>query len=142
SCLLGSSDFGLSVSYAHHWHLVHDADAEAFERDDLAGVVCQQTDGAEAAVREDLGADAGFVLQAALAGVGRIFIILSRMRDHPLSAGAGGFETVTEAGLVEVDEDAAAFRGDALEGALDHLVALAAGGEENVTEQAVGVHAD
>ena len=48
--------------------LLQDADAEAFQSGDLAGVVGEQADVANPEVAEDLGADAGLALNSPLLG--------------------------------------------------------------------------
>ena len=48
-------------------HLLHDLDAEAFQRDNLARVIGQQADGVEAEVGENLRSQAYFPVRFTLA---------------------------------------------------------------------------
>jgi len=57
----------VAAAALHPPHLFDYLNSEAFQGDDAAGMVGEEADGVEAEVGQDLGADAVFVLQEALA---------------------------------------------------------------------------
>ena len=98
-------------------NLVGDADAVAFEGDDLLGVVGEDADVREAEVDQDLRADAAFVLHHALAG--RIAIELAAGMKVDLRQGSGSIRRINRvaaAGVVQIEKHAAIFLGDFFEG--------------------------
>src|SRR5450432_3387120 len=62
--------------------LVHDFDAKSFQRDDFPRMIGEQPDGVQPQVGQNLGADAVFVLQLALAGFLLIMHEIAVVRDH------------------------------------------------------------
>lgn len=89
-------------------YLVSDADAVAFQGDDFFGMVGDDADIGEAQVNQDLRADAAFVLHQALAG--RFAIELAAgmkmdLRERPRSV--RGVNTVTAAGMMQIEKHAA-----------------------------------
>ena len=79
---------------------------------------------------ENLRADADFALGAALAfgQRGQALLVVELQRQLV----AESFDGIALRGLVEIDERAAAFVGNALHGAVDGVAAAAPGGAENV----------
>src|SRR5271166_1885599 len=121
-------------------NLFDDLDAEAFEAGDFARVIRQQADALEVEVAENLRSDADFALGAALAfgQRGQALFVVELQRELV----AEFLDGVALRGLVEIDERAAAFVGDAAHGSVDGVAAAAPGGAEDVSHEAVGVHAD
>ena len=102
--------------------LVGDADAVAFQGYYLFRVVGQDADVFQAEVDEDLGADAAFVLDHALAGGFAIELAALVKMDLGQRAGVfGRFDAEAAAGVVEIEKDAAVFFGDGGQGARDEL---------------------
>jgi len=100
--------------------LVGDADAVAFQGDYFFGVIGQDADVLQAEVDEDLGADAAFMLDHALAS--GFAIELATFVEVDLRKGASlvrGFDAEAAAGVMEIEEDTAVFLGDDGEGAGD-----------------------
>ena len=94
-------------------YLVSDANAVAFEGDHLFGVIGQDADVFQAEVDQDLGADAAFVLDHALAGGLAVELASFVKMDLRESAGfLGGFDAEAAASVVEIKENAAVFLGD------------------------------
>ena len=90
--------------------LVGDGDAVAFEGDDFFGMVGEDADVAKAEVDEDLGADAGFMLDHALAG-GFAIELAARVNVN-LRKYAGlccGFNAESTTCVVQVQKYAAVF---------------------------------
>jgi len=92
--------------------LVYYFDAEGFEGYYFAGVIGEETDGVEAEVGQDLGADAVLVLEEALAGFALVMHEVAAVGRHARLAVGGLLDTEAGAGFVEVDQDAKAFLGD------------------------------
>jgi hypothetical protein len=93
--------------------LVGDADAVAFEGHDFFRVVGEDTNVLEAEVDQDLGADAAFVLDHALAGWFAIELAtLVKMNLRERARLFGCFDAEAASRVVEVEKDAATFLGD------------------------------
>ena len=123
--------------------LIGNTDAVAFEGNDFLGMVGEDADVAQAKINENLGADAAFVLNHALAS--RLAIKLAAAVQVNLREGARSIGRVhgeAAATVVEIEEDAATFRGDGFEGASDELSAVAGGRAENVAGETVRMDAD
>ena len=109
-----------SWSFDAQGDLVGDADAVAFEGDHLFGVVGEDADVFQAEVDQDLGADAAFVLNHALAGGFAIELAtFVKMNLGQSARFAGSFDAEAAAGVMEIEEDAAFFLGDGGEGSSD-----------------------
>ena len=70
--------------------LLHDLDAEPFQRHDLARMIGQQPDGVQPQIGKNLRADAAFVLQLRLPGGAGIVHEIAR-RATPYGPGRRGF---------------------------------------------------
>ena len=118
--------------------LVGDGDAVAFEGDDFFGMVCEDADVAEAEVDEDLGADAGFVLDEALAS-GFAVELTARVNVNlrKLAALIRLVDAEAAARMMKIKKDAAIFFGDGFERAFNEVFAIAGSGTENVAGEAV-----
>ena len=93
--------------------LVGDADAVAFERDNLFGVVGEDTNVLEAEVDQDLRADAAFVLDHALArGLAIELAALVKMNLRERAGFFGGFDAEAASGVMQIEKNAAVFLGD------------------------------
>src|SRR6267143_3338329 len=122
--------------------LVGDADAVAFEGNDFFRVIGEHANVFEAEVDQDLRADAAFVLDHALAGRFAIELAALVKMDLRECAGLfGGFDAEAAARVVEVEKYAATFFGDGFQGAGDEFAAVAGGGTEDVTGEAVRMNA-
>src|SRR5256885_7704747 len=106
-------------------------------------MVGEDADVAEAKVDQDLGADAGLVLNEALAG-GFAVELAARVNVNlrELSGFVGLVDAEAAAGVMEIEEDAAIFLGDGFERALDEVLAVARRGAEDVAGEAVRMNAD
>src|SRR6185369_6404356 len=105
--------------------LVGDADAVAFEGDDFFRVIGQDPNVFQAEVDQDLGADAGFVLDHALAG--GFAVELAALMEMDLRERArlvGGLDAEAASGVMEIKEDAAILLGDGAERTGDQLRAV------------------
>jgi hypothetical protein len=108
--------------------LVGDADAVAFKGDDFFRVIGEDANVLEAEVDQDLGADAAFVLDHALAGGLAVELASFVKMDLRERAGFfGGFDAEAAAGVVEIEENAAVFFGDGGQRAGDEFAAIAGG---------------
>jgi hypothetical protein len=108
--------------------LVGDADAVAFEGYHLFGVIGQDADVFQAEVDQDLGADAAFVLDHALAGGLAVELAALVKMDLRECAGfLGGFNAEAAAGVMEIEENAAVFLSDGGQRAGDEFAAIAGG---------------
>ena len=96
-------------------HLLHDLDAEAFQRDNLARVIGQQANGVEAEIGKNLRADAVLVLKLPLAGFAPVVHELAGMRQHARPAIGRILGAEARPGFVQIDQHAVAFEGDGLE---------------------------
>jgi len=100
--------------------LVGDGDAVAFEGDDFFGMVGEHANVLEAEIDEDLGADAAFMLNHALAG--GFAVELAARVNMNLRKLAGFFRLIdaeAATGMMKIEEDAAIFFGDGFERARD-----------------------
>src|SRR5713226_4879438 len=122
--------------------LVGDANAVAFERDDFFRVVGEHANVLEAEIDQDLGADAAFVLDHALAGGLAIELAaLVKMNLRERAGFFGGFNAEAAPGVVQVEKDAAVYDVEGGQRARDKFAAIASGGAENVAGEAVRMHA-
>jgi hypothetical protein len=93
-------------------------EAVAIEGYYFAGVVRQDADAAEAQVYQDLGADAAFALDQALAAQVVFLFVAGVEADARQFGGVGfarGVNLKAAAGVMQVDENAAIFGGDRFE---------------------------
>ena len=106
-------------------------------------MVGEDADVAKAEVDEDLGADAGFMLDHALAG-GFAIELAARVNVNlgKLSGFVGLVDAEAAAGVMEIEKRAAIFFGDSFEGAIDEIPAIAGSGAEDVSGEAVRMDAD
>jgi hypothetical protein len=110
--------------------LFHYFDTETLKSDDFARVVGQQPDAPETQIGKNLSTDADFMLM----GKGHIVAVVRHEAIvHQPQAGAG---------LMQINQRAAASLGNAPEGFADQPVAIALDGGEHVTGDAVGMHPD
>src|SRR5579859_5488987 len=124
-------------------NLVGDGDAVAFESNDFFGMVGQDADVAEAEVDEDLGADAGFVLDQALTGGLAVELAAGvHVNLRELAGFVGLIDAEAAAGVMEIEKHAAIFFSDGFEGAVDEISAIAGCGAEDVAREAVRVDAN
>ena len=108
--------------------LVGNPDAVAFEGDDFLRMVGEDADVLEAKVDEDLGADAAFVLDHALAGrfaIELAALVEMNLREH--AGFLGRIDAETASSVVQVQKDAAVFLGDGGQRACDEFAAIASG---------------
>src|ERR1039458_4621525 len=95
-------------------------------------MVGQKSDGVEAEIGENLGADAVLVLQLALAGVAGVVHEIAAVGDHAGVAVGVLLNAEAGTGFVQVDQNAGACVGDLAQGAVDKAAAIAIGRAEDV----------
>ena len=102
-------------------------------------MIGKQPDSLQVQIGKDLRSQADLAMNLALAfGKGR-----NDVRDERSETTvADFFRRETFGGLVQVNQRAPLFLGDHLQRSFERLMAIAAGGAENVAQQAVRVHAD
>jgi hypothetical protein len=122
--------------------LVGDADAVAFEGDDFFRVIGEDANVAEPEIDQDLGADAAFVLDHALAGGFAIELAaFVKMNLRERAGFFGGFDAEATSGVMQVEENAALFLGDGGQRPRDELAAIASSGTEDISGEAVRMDA-
>ena len=125
--------------------LLGDFETIAFEGDDLARMVGEDANAAQAEVDEDLRADAALALHEALAA--KVLVdfrarVELDARERVVCFFDGRVDAKAAAAMVQVDEDATIFGGDGFQGAVDDFAAVAGERAENVAGQAMRVHAN
>jgi hypothetical protein len=124
-------------------HLVGDANAVAFERDDFFWMIGQNSDVGQSEIDEDLRADAAFVLDHALTrGFAVELAAPVKMNLRQPTRRIASFDAKAAPGVMEVEKNTAAFLGDRDERARDKLGAIAGDRAENIAGEAVRVDAD
>ncbi len=123
--------------------LAGDFHAITAQGDDLARVIGEDAYAVEAEIIQNLCADAAFPLDEALAA--EVVVQLATAVKDDARRLRGGFRRRSNlesaAGMMEVDKNAGTFAGDSLEGFCDEFVAIASGGGENVSGEAMGLDA-
>src|SRR5260370_18678598 len=122
--------------------LVGDADAVAFEGDDFFRVIGEDANVLEAEINQDLRADTAFVLDQALARrltIKLAALVKMNLRERPRFA--GGIHGEASSGVVQIQKNAAVFIGDGGQRARDKFAAIARGGTENVSSEAMRLDA-
>lgn len=109
-------------------NLVGDGDAISRESDNFARVIGEHTNVCEAEVAQDLRPDAAFMLHHSLASDVAIELTTPVVTDAGQRAHGGwsGIDTKSTAGVMQIDEDSAAFRRDSLERLGNDVAAIAA----------------
>src|SRR6185437_1419624 len=120
-------------------HLLHDFNIKSFEGGYSSRMVGQQSDAAQSKVRQNLGAQADFALCFTLAFRQRRLSPIVVERDRGLLADS--LDRESPRGLMEIDERASSFSGNYLHCAFKGCAAIASCRSEDITDQAMCVHA-
>src|SRR5260370_13512257 len=122
--------------------LIGDGDAVAFEGDDFFRMVGEDANVLEAEIDQDLGADAAFVLNHALArGFAVELTALMKMNLRERAGLSGRVDGEAAASVMQVEEHTTVFLGDGFQRKRHEFPAIAGGGAENIAREAVRMNA-
>ncbi len=124
-------------------HLIGDGDAVAFERYDFARVIGEHANIRESEIAQDLRANSAFMLNHALArdvAIELLTRVIQNSRKGSARRG-GGFDSEAASRVMQIDKHAAIFRCDGLQRARNNFAAIATRGTEDVSGEAVRMHA-
>ena len=128
-----------SDGHAGNRDLLDDFDFETLERGNVSRGIGEQADLVDAEVGEDLAAETNLSKDA-------LVLVVLRKTDVAMEENAVRIDRAVDVesptGVVEIDERTASGFGDETQGLLHDVVAVAGGGGEDISREAVGMNAD